>query len=119
MDKITNIFDGFFKHLVGGYDLLNIGLGGLISAAPGGVRTLSYDELSGGLGVGEVFSGEMEPGMAPSPGQIAIASVAAEAKRIREGGGRLSDVLLMNPATAPFILAALAAAFVDLVDIGF
>lgn len=109
LSGVESVFDGFFKHLVGGYDLLNIGLGGLISAAPGGVRTLSYDELSGGLGVGEVFSGEMEPGMAPSPGQIAIASVAAEAKRIREGGGRLSDVLLMNPATAPFILAALAA----------
>jgi len=109
LSGVESVFDGFFKHLVGGYDLLNIGLGGLISAAPGGVRTLSYDELSGGLDVGQVFSGEMEPGMAPSPGQIAIASVAAEAKRIREGGGRLSDVLLMNPATAPFILAALAA----------
>jgi len=109
LSGVESVWDGFFKHLVGGYDLLNIGFGGLISAAPGGVRTLSYDELSGGLGVGQVLSGEMEPGMAPSAGQIAIASVATEAKRIREGGARISDVLLMNPATAPFILAALAA----------
>lgn len=106
---VESVWDGFFKHLVGGYDLLNIGFGGLISAAPGGVRTLSYNELSGGKSVGEVVSGGMEPGSAPSPGQIAIASVAVEAKRIREGNARLSDVLLINPATAPFILAALAA----------
>ena len=32
-----------------------------------------------------------------------------EAKRIREGNARLSDILLLNPATAPFILAGIAA----------
>jgi hypothetical protein len=109
LSGVESVWDGFFKHLVGGFDLLNIGFGGLLSAAPGGVRTLSYNELSGGKSVGEVISGGMEPGSAPSPGQIAIASVAVEAKRIREGNARLSDVLLVNPATAPFILAALAA----------
>ena len=109
MAPVESVFDGFMRHFVGGYDLLSVGLGGIISAMPGGVRTLSYDELSGGKGVGEVLSGEMEPGSAPSPGQIAIASVAAESKRIREGGARLTDVLLLNPATAPFILAGIKA----------
>lgn len=106
---VESFFDGFVRHFVGGYDLLNVGFGGIISAMPGGVRTLSYDELSGGKSVGEVWNGEMVPGSAPSPGQIAVASVAKEAKRIREGGARLTDVLLLNPATAPFILAGLKA----------
>jgi hypothetical protein len=109
VSAVESIWDGFLSHFTGAYDLLNIGFGGLLSAAPGGVRTLSFDELSGGKGVGEVLSGEMVPGSAPSPGQIAIASVGIEAKRIREGGARLSDVLLLNPATAPFILAGIAA----------
>jgi hypothetical protein len=106
---VESTWDGFIRYFTGAYDLLNIGFGGLISAAPGGLQTLSYDELSGGKSVGQVLNGEIEPGSAPSPGQIALSSVAVEAKRIREGKGRLSDVLLMNPATAPFILAALAA----------
>ena len=109
VSAVESVWDTSLRYLTGAYDLLNVGIGGLISAAPGGIRTLTYDELSGGKDVGEVLSGEMEPGSAPSPGQIAVASVAAEAKRIREGKTRLSDVLLMNPATAPFILAGLAA----------
>ena len=104
-----SVFDGFVRRFVGSYDLLNIGIGALISAAPGGVRTLEYGELSGNKSIGEVLNGEMVPGSAPSPGQIAISSVAIEAKRIREGGARLSDILLLNPATAPFILAGMAA----------
>lgn len=109
LSAVESTWDGFLRYFTGAYDLLSIGFGGLISAAPGGMQTLSYEQLSGGLSVGEVLSGEMEPGMAPSPGQIAMTSIALEAKRIREGGARLSDVLLLNPATAPFILAALAA----------
>ncbi len=109
LSAAESTWDNFLRYFTGAYDLLSIGFGGLISAAPGGVRTLSYDELSGGKSVGQVLQGEMEGGSAPSPGQIAITSVALEAKRIREGKARLSDVLLMNPATAPFILAALAA----------
>jgi hypothetical protein len=109
LSAVESGWDGFLRHFIGGYDLLNIGFGGLISAMPGGLDTLSYEELSGGLDVGQVLSGEMEAGMAPSPGQIAIASVARESKRIREGQARLSDILLLNPATAPFILAGIAA----------
>ena len=109
LSAVESTWDGFLRYFTGAFDLLNIGFGGLISAAPGGVQTLSYTDLSGGKSVGEVLSGEMEPGSAPSPGQIAITSIGLEAKRIREGQGRLSDILLMNPATAPFILAALAA----------
>lgn len=109
MGAVESVWDGFLKHFIGAFDLLNVGFGGLISAAPGGLRTLSFDELTGGRTVGEVLSGEMEAGDAPSPGQIAIASIAMEAKRIREGNARLSDVLLLNPATAPFILAGIAA----------
>jgi hypothetical protein len=109
LSAVESVWDGFLKHFIGGFDLLNIGMGGLISALPGGVQTLSYDELSGGKSVGQVLGGEMDPGEAPSIGQIIVTSVALEAKRIREGNARLSDVLLLNPATAPFILAALAA----------
>jgi len=111
LSAVESVADGFMRHFVGGYDLLSIGLGGLISAMPGGLRTLSYDELSAGRSVGEVLNGDigMLGNAAPSPMQIAIASVATEAKRIREGGARLSDVLLANPATAPFILAGIAA----------
>ena len=109
LSSVESTWDGFIRAYTGAFDLLSIGFGGLISAAPGGVETLSYDQLSGGKTINEVLDGEMVPGSAPSPGQIALASVAVEAKRIREGNARLSDVLLMNPATAPFILAALAA----------
>jgi hypothetical protein len=65
--------------------------------------------LSGGKTLGEVLSGEMDPGDAPSPGQIALTSIGIEAARIRSGNARASDILLANPATAPFILAALKA----------
>ena len=109
LSAVESTWDGFLRYMTGSYNLLSVGFGGLISAAPGGLQTLSYDELSGGKSVGEVLSGEMEPGDAPSPGQIAIASIAKEAARIRNGQARLSDVLLLNPATAPFILAGLAA----------
>lgn len=118
---VESVWDGFMRRLVGGYDLLNIGFGGLISAMPGGVRTLSYDELSAGRSVSDVLSGEIGllDNAAPSPMQIAIASVAVEAKRIREGDARLSDVLLANPATAPFILAGIAAESSPLQQPGF
>jgi hypothetical protein len=109
LSVVESVWDRALRHTVGAYDLLNIGFGGLISAAPGGVDTISYDALSGGKSVAEVLNGEMVPGSAPSPGQIAVTSVGLEAKRIREGGARLSDILLLNPATAPFILAGLAA----------
>lgn len=109
LSAVESVFDGFMQKFIGSYDLLNIGMGALISAAPGGLRTLEFSELSGGKSVGEVFNAELEHTNVPNIGQIAIASIAVEAKRIREGGARLSDVLLLNPATAPFILAALKA----------
>ena len=119
ISAVESVWDGFTRHFIGGYDLLNVGMGALVSAAPGGIRTLEFSELSGGKGVGEVLSGEMEHGDAPSVGQIAIASIAVEAKRIREGGARPMDVLLANPATAPFILAALKAESSPLQQDGF
>jgi hypothetical protein len=109
LGPVESVWDGTLRHMVGFYDLLSIGFGGLLSVAPGGVDPISYDALSGGKSVGEVLNGEMVPGSAPSPGQIAIASIGIEAKRIREGNARVSDILLANPATGPFILAALAA----------
>lgn len=109
LSAVESVFDGFMQKFIGSYDLLNIGMGALISAAPGGLRTMEFGELSGGLDVGQVFNAELDHTAVPNIGQIAIASIAMEAKRIREGGARLSDVLLLNPATAPFILAALKA----------
>ena len=45
LSGVESVWDGFTSRLIGGYDLLNLGLAGLVSAAPGGVRTLSYDEI--------------------------------------------------------------------------
>lgn len=106
---VESVWDGFTSRLIGGYDLLNVGLAGAVSAAPGGVRTLSYDELSGGYTPLEIFEGaKSAPGnenIAPSTGQIALTSVGIEAARIRNGDGRLADLALLNPATLPFIAA--------------
>ena len=109
LSAVESVWDSVVRHGIGVYDVANVGIGWGISAMPGGIQTLDGGQLSGEKTFLQVLNGEMEPGDAPSPGQIAIASVAFEAKRIREGGARLSDVLLMNPATAPFILAGLAA----------
>ncbi len=106
---IESVWDGAWKRLTGGYNLLSIGFGGLLSAAPGGVRTLSYDELSAGYSPWEIFNSGaigLEENAAPSPGQIALTSVGIEAARIRRGEGRLSDLALLNPATLPFVAAA-------------
>lgn len=114
-------WDGGLRYLTGFFDVVNVGLTGAISAAPGGIQTLSPDELTGGMtseyGVlgsfqrvlsGEL-SGEERYGSAPSAGQAFVASIGIEAGRIRRGETRVSDVLLANPVTGPFILAALAA----------
>lgn len=117
LSGVESTWDLFMQTMTGGRNLLDVGIGGLISAMPGGVQTMTFNELTGGQGdegglsVTEVLQGKMGllDNPAPSPMQIAIASVAIETKRIREGGAQLSDVLLLNPATAPFILAGLAA----------
>lgn len=90
------VWDGFLRHFTGAYDLLSLGFGGLISAAPGGIRTLSYDELSAGKSVGEILSGEMDREAAPSPGQIFVASVGEAARRVRNGDAKLADFLQVN-----------------------
>ena len=109
LSAVESVFDGFIKQLVGIEDAKNLGLAALVSAAPGGVQTYSFDDLADGNSFGDIISGNAGEINAPSTGQTIMASVAIEAKRIREGKGRLSDVLLANPATAPFILAALKA----------
>jgi len=64
-----------------------------VSAAPGGIQTLTWEQTS-----------------QVSTMQAAITSVGLESKRIREGGFRPSDVILFtNFATLPFMLAGYAA----------
>jgi len=111
LSAVESVWDRFNRHYTGVANLRDIGIGALISAMPGGVRTLEFGELSGGASLLEVLNGEigMKPNVAPSPMQIAITSVGIEAKRIRDGDGRLSDLLLANPVTGPFVAAALAA----------
>jgi len=104
---VETVWDGAWGILKGVENTKNILLGGAISAMPGGLDTLSYDELSGGNDIGDVLMGRMKDDTAPTPMQIAIASIAEESKRIREGGARATDVLLLNPFTAPFILAGI------------
>jgi hypothetical protein len=109
LSAVESVWDGFIKQLVGIEDAKNLGLAALVSAAPGGVQTYSFDDLSDGNSFGDIISGNAGEINAPSTGQTIIASVGIEAKRIREGKTRAADVLLMNPFTAPFILAALKA----------
>ena len=117
ISAVESVWDMGMRYMTGAYNLKDIGMGALISAMPGGVQTMTFNELTGGQGyegglsIGEVLHGDMglKGNVAPSPGQIAIASIAIESKRIREGGARMSDVLLANPVIAPFILAGIAA----------
>ena len=109
LSAVESVWDGFIKQLVGIEDAKNLGLAALVSAAPGGVQTYSFDDLADGNSFGDIITGNAGEINAPSTGQTIIASIGIEAKRIREGKTRVSDVLLMNPVTAPFILAALKA----------
>jgi len=96
VSAVETVWDGALRYITGFYDLLSLGYGGLISAAPGGIRTLSYDELSAGKSVGEILSGEMDREAAPSPGQIFVASVGEAASRVRSGDARLGDLLQVS-----------------------
>lgn len=71
-----------------GSDQVSRAITAAISAAPGGIETLTWDQTAD-----------------VSTMQAAIASIGIEAKRIREGGVRPSDILLANPVTGPFLLA--------------
>lgn len=64
----------------------------LISVAPGGIQTLDWEQSH-----------------QVSAGQAFVTSVGIESKRIREGKGRPSDLLLANAITAPFIAAGMLA----------
>lgn len=122
LSAVESTWDFAWQYITGARNVLDTGITALISAAPGGVRTYEWDEITGGVGFWEVLSGEigLKENVGPSPMQTAIASVAVEAKRIREGDTRLSDALLfMNPATAPFLLAGLAAESSPLQQDGF
>ena len=119
LSAVESVWDGFIKQLVGIEDAKNLGLAALVSAAPGGVQTYSFDDLADGNSFGDIITGNAGEINAPSTGQTIIASIGLEAKRIREGKARASDVLLMNPITAPFILAALKAESSPLQQDGF
>lgn len=121
MGIVEGVWDRFNRHYTGVSNLRDAGIAAVISAMPGGIRTLEWSEVSGDRSVLEVLNGEigLEPNVAPSPMQVAIASVAVETKRIREGKTRLSDALLLNPAIAPFIMAGLAAETSPLQQDGF
>lgn len=93
---VETVWDGFMRYFTGFYDLMSVGYGGLLSAMPGGMRTLSLDELTAGKGIGEVLSGNMDREAAPSPGQIFVASVGEAAGRVRRGEARLSDLLQVS-----------------------
>lgn len=111
LSPIESIWDEAVRWMTGGRNVLDTLITAAISAMPGGVDTLEWGQITDNHSFGEVLHGDigMIDNVGPSPMQTAIASVAIEAKRIREGGARLSDVLLLNPAIAPFILAGIAA----------
>ena len=109
LSAVESVWDGFIKQLVGIENAKNLGINALVSAAPGGVETYEFDDLSDGNSFMDILSGNATPENVPTTGQTVVASIAIEAKRIREGKALASDVLLLNPITAPFILAALKA----------
>ena len=109
LSAVESVWDGFIKQVIGIERGTMLGINALVSAMPGGVQTYSFDDLADGNSFGDIITGNSGELNVPSVGQTAVASVAIEAKRIREGKARLADVLLMNPATAPFLLAALKA----------
>ncbi len=111
ISTVESVWDTFARYATGSRNVLDTMITAAISAAPGGVETYEWGEITGNKSFGEVLHGDIGllDNNGPSPMQTAIASVAIEAKRIREGNARLSDILLLNPATAPFILAGIAA----------
>lgn len=58
---LESVWDGFLGGINWGYDRLNHATAALISAAPGGMRTLSWDE-SFDVSVGQAFVGSMAAG---------------------------------------------------------
>jgi hypothetical protein len=111
LSTVESVADTFTRYMVGSRNVLDTAITAAISAAPGGVQTMEWGQITDNHDLGSVLHGDigMLDNNGPSPMQTAIASVAIEAKRIREGDARLSDILLLNPATAPFILAGMAA----------
>lgn len=112
LSSVESTWDGAWQYITGGRNVLDAGITALISAMPGGVRTYEWGEITDNHSLWEVLRGDigLMDNVGPSPMQTAITSVGIEAARIRGGEARLSDVLLFaNPATAPFILAGIAA----------
>jgi|TARA_R110000823_G_scaffold27627_2_gene80693 hypothetical protein len=109
LSAVESTFDQAVAVLDGSMDAFNAAKTALVSAMPGGMRTLEWGELTDELSFQDLMNGKLDEGEVPSFGQVMVASMAMEAKRIREGGARLSDILLMNPVTGPPMLAALAA----------
>ncbi len=121
LSAVESTWDMAARYMTGGRNALDAGITAAISAMPGGVQTYEWGQITDNHNFGEVLHGDigLTPNVGPSPMQTAIASVGIETKRIREGGGRLSDALLMNPVTAPFIMAGLLAESSPLQQDGF
>lgn len=109
LSAVESVFDLAMQTIIGVEDTKNALLTAAVSALPGGVQTMDWGQVTNNQGFGDIIQGRLEEGSTPTVGQTAIASIAIEAKRIREGNARFSDVMLLNPVTAPFIAAALAA----------
>ena len=109
LSAVESVWDSVIRHVTGAYDVSSVGVGWALSALPGGIQTLDGGQLSGEKSFMQVLNGEMNPGDAPSPGQILVANAAADAKRVREGGISLSSALAFAGSSGPLLLAGLAA----------
>lgn len=86
-----SVWDGLLGSVMWGYDRLNHLSAAAISAAPGGIRTLSWDEASE-VSVGQAFAGSM----------------AASAGRAKRGEMQLGDFLML-----PGTLTSAALSMID------
>lgn len=122
ISAVESTWDNAMRYLIGGRNVLDSGITALISAMPGGVPTYEWGQITDNHSLWEVFHGDigLKENVGPSPMQTAITSVGIEAARIRGGEARLSDILLfLSPATAPFVIAGIAAESSPLQQPGF
>jgi len=85
------LFDGMFRGLQWGFDRLNQYSVALLSVAPGGTRTLTFDEAND-----------------VSVGQMLVANAGISAGRIRRGEATIGDALAIGLGGIPSIGAAIA-----------
>lgn len=108
LSPIESVWDGALRYTTGAYNALNSGMAALVSAAPGGNRTLEWSDVAGGKSFWEVMHGDHYD--APSIGQVFVSGVAQDIMKIRSGQMSLPGALAASAGSGIIpLLAGLAA----------